>query len=64
MASEAGSAKRRQMRDKERAAELKRTKTERRSSRCVICGATIPNDTHGGSGALHHYARHARGYEE
>lgn len=50
--------------DKEMAADLKARKIERRSGICAICYATIPNDTHGGTGALAHYLQHARGYEK
>jgi hypothetical protein len=63
MAAKSGAGARRSQRDKERAAELKRHKVERRTGRCVICGATIGNDTLGGSAVLHHYAQHARGYD-
>lgn len=45
----------RSMRDKERAAELKRRGVERRHGICAVCYKPIPNDTFGGSGAMRHY---------
>ena len=40
-----GSAARKSMRDKERAAELKRLKIERTTGRCAVCGAFITVDS-------------------
>lgn len=52
-----GSAARRQVKDKEMAAMLKRLGIERRSGKCPICYGDISNDTFGGYGAFAHLAR-------
>ncbi len=41
--------------DKQRASYLKQHGIERRTGKCAVCYAIIPNDTHGGTGAFRHY---------
>lgn len=41
--------------DRSLAKYLKDHKIERTTGKCARCYGTIPNDTHGGSGAMRHY---------
>lgn len=49
--------KRRKIRDKERAAQMKRDGVERRTGICPLCYGVISNDTFGGDGAKRHLIR-------
>lgn len=57
MATAQGSGKRKSMKDKEMAAELKRQGVERWTGICPLCYSIIPNDTFGGTGAARHLVK-------
>lgn len=50
--------------DKRQSKYLKDHKIERTTGKCAVCYRTIPNDTHGGSGARNHYPAGCMGTKE